>query len=105
MHRFPTRKRNKYNAKKTVVDDIAFDSRKEADRYKELKLLKKSGHVVFFLRQVPFHFPGGKWTCDFLVFWENGACTVEDVKGHRTAEYKRIKKIVEAHYPITVTEK
>jgi len=34
---------NKYGAKKTVVDNITFDSKKEAARYQELKLLEKAG--------------------------------------------------------------
>jgi hypothetical protein len=28
-------------------------------RYKELKLLKAAGDILYFLRQVPFHLPGG----------------------------------------------
>ena len=36
---------NKYNAKKTELDGIVFDSRKEAGRYAELKLLERAGHI------------------------------------------------------------
>lgn len=36
---------HKYNAKKTVVDGIAFDSKKEAMRYKELKELERVGKI------------------------------------------------------------
>lgn len=44
----------KYNASKCVVDGITFDSRKEAKRYCELKLLEK-GNVIRDLRlQVEF---------------------------------------------------
>lgn len=44
----------KYNASKTVIDGITFDSRKEANRYCELKLLER-GNVIRDLRlQVEF---------------------------------------------------
>ena len=33
--------KNKYKAKKAVVDGIVFDSRKEAKRYTELKKLEE----------------------------------------------------------------
>ena len=35
----------KYRSKRTVVDGITFDSKKEANRYCELKLLEKSGEI------------------------------------------------------------
>ena len=35
----------KYNARKTVVDGIKFDSKKEAARYSELKLMEKAGEI------------------------------------------------------------
>ncbi len=98
--------RHKYRAKPTELDGIKFASKKEAKRYSELKLLREAGEVVFFLRQTPLHLPGGvKYVCDFLVFWADGTVTFEDVKGMRTAQYKTKKKIVEATYPIEITEK
>ena len=36
------RMKNKYNAKKTTVDGITFDSKKEANRYCELLILERS---------------------------------------------------------------
>ena len=35
----------KYHSKKTVIDGITFDSRKEAERYSELKLLERCGAI------------------------------------------------------------
>ena len=98
--------RHKYHAKPTVNNGIRFDSMKEADRYETLKILRDNGHVACFLRQVPFHLPGGvRYVCDFLVFWEGGKVTFEDVKGFRTESYKAKKKMVEDLYaPITITE-
>lgn len=38
-------KTNKYNAKKTIIDGIEFDSRTEAKRYGELKILERGGII------------------------------------------------------------
>lgn len=39
------KKRSKYNAIKTVVDNITFDSKAEAKRYGELKLMERAGKL------------------------------------------------------------
>lgn len=97
---------SKYRAKKTKVDGITFDSRKEARRYSELKLLQKAGEVLFFHRQPIFDLPGGTtYRADFLVFWADGHVTWEDVKGVKTPAYKKAKKQVEAVYPVEILEK
>lgn len=36
---------SKYKAKKTKVDGITFDSKKEAERYRQLKMLENAGHI------------------------------------------------------------
>lgn len=97
--------RHKFKAKRVELDGIKFPSKKEARRYEELKLLQKSGEVVFFLRQIPFYLIGGvKYVLDFLVFWTNGTVTFEDAKGFLTPTYKAKKKMVEALYPIIIEE-
>lgn len=97
--------KHKFKAKPTETNGIKFSSKKEANRYNILKLLQKSGDILFFLRQVPFHLPGGvKYVCDFLIFWANGNVTIEDVKGFKTESYKAKKKMVEALYPIEISE-
>jgi len=98
--------RHKFHAKPTGVDGIRFHSKKEANRYKDLVLLRQAGHVLFFLRQVPFDLPGNtKYLADFLVFWSDGSVTVEDVKGYRTSEYKLKRRQVQQLYPIQIMEK
>lgn len=97
--------RHKFKAKPQELDGIKFPSKKEAKRYRELKTLQELGEVLFFLRQVPFHLEAGvKYVCDFLVFWINGEVTIEDVKGIKTDMYILKKKMVEATYPVTITE-
>ncbi len=100
-----TFKRNKYGAKKTVVDGITFDSMKEARYYSTLMLAKKTGELLFFLRQVPLHLPGGtKLVVDFVEFWADGEVKVTDVKGIPTPVYKIKKREVEHHYPFKINE-
>jgi hypothetical protein len=97
--------KHKFKAKPTETDGIKFSSKKEAKRYNNLKMLKNIGEVLFFLRQVPFHLPGGvKYVCDFLIFWTNGEVTIEDVKGFKTESYKAKKKMVETLYPVEILE-
>lgn len=117
-------KRTKYNAKKTVVDGIKFDSLKESLRYWELKLLQQAG-VIRDLELQPRYdvVVNGHKICyykaDFRYFdIEKGAEVVEDVKAMpKTAKgqkafkgtpawrmYRLKKKLVEALYPIKIIE-
>lgn len=98
--------RHKYNAIPTTIDNVSFSSRKEAKRYCELKLLRQSGEIIFFLMQTPFHLPGKvKYVCDFTIFWANGEVTFEDVKGMKTSIYIMKKKMVEELYsPVKIIE-
>lgn len=99
------RLRHKFNAKKTELDGIRFDSKKEARYYQELKLRQKAGEVLFFLRQVPFHLPGGvKYKLDFMEFLADGTVVLTDVKGYATKDYKMKKKMVESIYPVEILE-
>lgn len=97
--------RHKFKAIITETDGIKFASKKEAKRYRELKVLRQSGEILFFLRQVPFHLVGNvKYLCDFMIFWTNGTVTIEDVKGMKTPMYILKKKQVEALYPVEIIE-
>lgn len=97
--------KNKFNAKKTVRDGMIFHSQKEARYYDQLVLAKKSGLVLFFLRQVPFHLPGNvKYVLDFQIFYADGYVRFVDVKGVRTPQFIKNKKMVEALFPIIIEE-
>lgn len=64
--------------KRAECDGIQFDSQLEMRRYKELKLLKAAGEILYFLRQVPFHLPGGiSARLDFLVVYPDRTFTRE----------------------------
>lgn len=112
---------NKYGSRKVAVDGITFDSKKEAQRYCELRLLEKAGQITNLQRQVKFELiptqreestevykagpkkglpkPGAVienptfYIADF-VYMENGKKVVEDAKGYKTPEYKIKKKLL-----------
>lgn len=98
-------RRNKYNAKKTVIDGHPFDSKREAERYCELKLFLKAGEIrnlvlqPRFLLQDKFVDKQGKthkkieYVADFLYIDKDDKAIVEDVKGVLTAVYKLKKKL------------
>jgi hypothetical protein len=97
--------RHKFHATPTTYDGIRFDSKKEGDYYLALKLRVRAGQIVFFLRQVPFHLPGGTvYRVDFQEFHSDGTVHFVDVKGVRTEGYIRSKKQVEALYPVEIEE-
>lgn len=47
-------KKNKYSNKITLVDGIKFDSKAEAKRYKELKLMEQAGLIKSLVLQPKF---------------------------------------------------
>lgn len=95
--------RHKFNAVRCEEDGIKFASKKEREHYRSLMLAQKSGDILFFLRQVAFHLPGGvRYVCDFCEFWKDGHVVFTEIKGFETATWKVKKKLVEALYPVTI---
>ncbi len=110
-------RKNKYNAQKVELDGITFDSKKEARRYGELKLLAKAGEIGDLKCHPKFPFvidgrkvlirsagyPNGRQASfkpDFS-YWRGDEIVVEDVKSRatRTEAYALRKAILEAMYP------
>jgi hypothetical protein len=99
-------KKHKFHAKRTEIHGIRFDSKKEAQYYKLLKISQEEGSLLFFLRQVPFDLPGNvKYKVDFVEFWKNGDINFVDIKGFATSLYKTKKKMIESLYPIEIQER
>lgn len=111
------KKRSKYNSIKTVIDDIEFDSRKEAEYYQELLIAKKANdskdRVVKIELQVPFVFMHNgisicKYVLDFRVTYDDGRLEFVDVKGYRKgpayATYRIKKKLMKAFFNIDIKE-
>ena len=99
---------SKYNAVKTVVDGIKFDSKKEARRYSQLKLMEKSGAISDLSLQPRFDLIVNGKKCGFykadFKYVENGKEVIEDVKGMLTPVYRLKKKLVKAIYNIDIFE-
>jgi hypothetical protein len=97
------RPRHKFNAIPTTIDNQKFPSKLEAAYYQHLQLLKKTGDVVFFLRQVPFHLAcGTKYVCDYQIFNADGTVDFVDPKGTITQEFSLKKRMVEHEYPVNI---
>lgn len=96
---------SKYGNKKTVINGLTFDSKKEANYYLYLLSEQQADRVTMFLRQVPIELTAGvKYIVDFVVFRADGSVEWIDVKGMRTDMYKLKKRQVEELYPFEITE-
>ena len=99
----------KYNARPTEVDNIRFDSQKEALAYRQFKTLYKAGEIVKLTLQPEFELQpafekNGKkyraiiYRADFAVVWKNGKLEIFDVKGFSTREFKLKQKLFEYRF-------
>lgn len=95
---------NKYKNKKTIIDGIKFDSKKEAERYRELKLMEKAKMIFDLELQPSFEliptqkYNGEtlrkvKYIADFKYKDLAGDIVVEDTKGFKTVDYIIKKKL------------
>ena len=108
---------SKYHSRKTTIDGITFDSRKEAHRYQELKLLEKAGEIWDLARQVPYILIPAqrdpetgavlerevKYIADF-VYWDREGYHVEDAKGVRTKDYVIKRKLMLYRHGLRIEE-
>jgi hypothetical protein len=89
---------NKYHAQPVVIDGIRFDSKREAARYNELRLLEMAGEIEHLEPHPKFHLQDGfthagthyrpiTYRADFRYRdCRTGQVVVEDVKGGPTAD-------------------
>lgn len=127
--------RGKYGAIRTKTSDgIVHDSRREADRWCELKMLERAGKIQDLQRQVPFELVPAQheeYTTGEVyvrgekkgqiktrrrcveqsvvyvadfVYYEGGKKIVEDAKGKRTKDYIIKRKLMLWCYGIRVRE-
>ena len=101
---------NKYENIKVEYDGIKFDSKKEAERYKQLKALQETGEISHLRCQPRFDFKIDNklmfyYKADFDYCTDDGQYIVEDVKSSYTAKlplFKLKKKIIEQVYKIKI---
>lgn len=122
----------KYKNKKITIDGITFDSIREGNRYRELKLLEKAGQISLLRCQVKFVLipaqfgkPTEKYTrgpktgqykrgevlerecayiADFVYIDADGKKVVEDTKGMRTKDYIIKRKLMLERHGIRIKE-
>lgn len=121
----------KYGNKKVIYDGIKFDSKKEARRYSELKLMEKAGVIDHLELQKSFvlipaqyeYFPrfgkngkmlkagkkcveqSCKYKADFYYHDKENKCwVVEDTKGMRTKDYIIKRKLMLHLYGVKIKE-
>ena len=102
--------RRKYGNRKTTIDGITFDSKREAARYRQLKALEQAGEICNlelqprFVLLDTFTDSHGKrhqaitYVADFQ-YTEAGRVVVEDAKGVETAVFKIKRKLFLSRYP------
>lgn len=123
--------RSKYGSRKQTVSGITFDSRKEARRFQELRLLEQAGKISDLRMQVKYQLippqrapsfevyksgpnkgrrkPGKllekecAYIADF-VYVQDGETVVEDAKGYRTDVYIIKRKLMLERYGIQIQE-
>ena len=120
-------KPHKYKAKRTEVDGISFDSKREAQRWSVLKVRERIGEIRNLDRQVKFpievdgkpirirskRYPKGRIVSYFADFayeerqdieteCEVWSYIIEDVKGHDTPLSRLKRALVEAIYGVEV---
>lgn len=119
---------SKYHSRKITRDGETFDSIKEYNRWKELKLLERTGEITELQRQVKFKliptqrepcsemnkngiFKKGKvlerecsYIADFTYKNRLGFQVVEDVKGYKTEAYRIKKKMMLYFHHIQIQE-
>lgn len=114
---------SKYGNRKVKRDGMVFDSKREADRWNDLKLLEKAGEISDLKRQVkyvliPKQYSKKEFTkegkpkvaerevsyiADF-VYMEGGEVVVEDSKGFRTDDYIIKRKLMLYIHGIQIRE-
>lgn len=109
---------SKYGNVKTIAFGCQFDSKREAQRYAELRLLEMAGEITDLQRQVPFVLipaqkdAAGKaierevrYIADFTYTdKKTNVRVVEDAKGLRTKEYIIKRKLMLYKYGIKIQE-
>lgn len=123
---------SKYNTKKVRYNGIEFDSKKEMQRYAELRLLEKAGKIFDLQLQKTFelippqyetsaeYYKKGKhkgerkkgkclekavtYKADFVYVDKDGYTVVEDTKGFKTKDYIIKRKLMLFVYGIRIIE-
>lgn len=105
-------RRNKFNAIRTIVDGLKFDSRKEAECWQFLKARLRAGEIQNLERQVRYQLTAFSeagpvdlcaYVADFRYFdVKKNQTVVADAKGVKTALFKLKAKLMLANHGISI---
>lgn len=109
-------RRSKYGNRKVVVDGEKFDSKREAKRWSELRLLERAGEISLLGRQVPYELarsvkihgerrarPALRFTADFRYFDRKlDRIVVEDSKGFADTAFRIRQHLMKSVHGIDV---
>lgn len=104
----------KMGNKKITIDGQTFDSKREYNRWCQLKMLESKGSIQELKRQVRYELapavkikgktkPALRYFADF-VYQENGQEIVEDAKGHLTDVFKIKRHLMMTVHRIEIKE-
>lgn len=105
-------KRRKFGNTKTQRNGLIFDSKKEADRWDQLKLLERVGRIRNLRRKVKYRLEvNGVLICTYTPDSEyeeatpmGWAAVTEDVKGYPNDRWPMKKRLMKACHGIDVRE-
>lgn len=103
---------SKYHNCRTLYEGIWFDSKKEADRYRDLRLMERAGYIRNIELQPRYNLVVNGQNCGFYKgdfryeVTETGKSVTEDVKSPatKTPVYRLKKKLVKALYGVEIVE-
>ena len=105
------RTKSKYHNIKVELNGFRFDSKKEAQRYRELLIMEKAGLIANLTIHPEFKIEiNGEKICkycgdfSYTLREKFGKFIVEDVKGIKTAVYRLKKKLMLACLGIEIRE-
>ena len=123
---YRSRRYSKYGNRKAYAEGQEFDSKKEACRYAELRIMEKAGVITDLQRQVKYILiptqrepdtvgeRGGihkgkliEKECSYIadfVYRQDGKLIVEDTKGFKTPEYRIKRKLMLHVHGIRIKE-
>ena len=99
---------SKYKNQATEVAGIKFDSKREASRYRQLRLLEIAGKISDLKLQVRYKLDVNTFhVCDYIAdftYIDGDSLIVEDAKGYKTDIYSLKKKLMLACHGIAIKE-
>lgn len=105
----PINPRAKFKNIRTEKNGQTFDSKWEAERFEQLRLMEAAGEIVELRAQVPFPLMVGDtligaYVADAVYLTADGRKVVEDAKGCKTPLYRWKAKHFRIQYGFPITE-